>query len=342
MAVKFLANADVADSPKQGSGNAIINGAFEINQRKFTTTSSNQTYGFDRWRNEFEGGSITYSAQTFTPASAPIAGYEAANFARVATSGQSATNHYSQIIQLNEDVRTFAGQTVTLSFFAKADSGTPSIAPEWRQNFGSGGSTQTFTPMGKVAITTSWARYSVTFTVPSMSGKTIGAGSYYGTNFWLSAGSDFNTRSSSLGLQAATIDIWGVQLESGSTVTAFRRNANTLQGELAACQRFFQRLNVNSRAMGFNFATNGALITFPFVVEMWSQGITLSVSSTASEFAVYHTNTNTNCNVVPFIWDNDVRSLTLSFPVSSGLTLGQGVAGRINGANAFIGIQAEL
>jgi hypothetical protein len=239
-------------------GNAIINGAFEINQRNATSTTSNQSFVFDRWKQEFDGGTNTYSSEAFTPGAAPVAGYEAANFARVITSGQSTSSQFTQFLQINENVRTFAGQTVTLSFFAKAGSGTPSIAPEWRQDFGSGGSSAVFTPMGKVEITTSWARYSVTFTVPSVSGKTIGANSFFATNFWLSAGSDYNTRSSTLGLQSNTFDIWGVQLESGPTANVFRRNANSLQGELAACQRYYFRLSTgaNFRPYGNGVAGN--------------------------------------------------------------------------------------
>jgi hypothetical protein len=41
------------------------------------------------------------------------------------------------------------------------------------------------------------------------------------------------------------------------------------------------------------------------------------------------------------IWEADNQSATFGFQVASGLTAGQGVAGRI-AINAFIGIQAEL
>jgi hypothetical protein len=229
--------------PTPPSGNVIINGAFEINQRNFSSSTSSSVYTFDRWRTEFSGGTNTYSAQAFTPGAAPVAGQEGTNFARIVTSGQSSTSHYTHFIQLIEDVRTFAGQTATISFWAKAGSGTPSIAAEWRQTFGTGGSSNEFTPAGKVTLSTSWTRYSLTVLVPGISGKTIAADNFAGLNFWLSAGSDFNTRSTSLGIQSNAFDIWGVQVEAGSAATAFRRNANSLAGELAACQRYFERLN---------------------------------------------------------------------------------------------------
>jgi hypothetical protein len=164
---------------------------------------------------------------------------------RAVTASTSGTTDYKIVSQFVEDVRSFAGQAVTYSFWAKAGSGTPSIAIGLLQNFGSGGSSLVSTYVNKIAITTSWARYSVSFTVPSVAGKTIGAGSYLGLRFWFSAGSDFNSFTGSLGNQSGTFDIWGVQLEAGSVATPFRRNAPSLQGELAACQRYYYRATSN-------------------------------------------------------------------------------------------------
>ena len=156
--------------------NKIINGDFNVNQRSFTSTTTSSAYNFDRFMTEYGGGTVTTSAQTFTPGTAPVSGYEAINFVRVATSGQSSSADYCIFQQRIENVRTFAGQTVTISFWAKATSGTPSVAAEVRQNFGG---SNVFTPAGKVAITTSWARYSLTVNVPSIAGKTITTGEFF-------------------------------------------------------------------------------------------------------------------------------------------------------------------
>ena len=107
----------------QAGKNKIINGDFSVNQRAFTTATA-AGYYFDRWYGNLNTGTVTYSASTFTPGAAPVAGYESKNFLTVATSGQSAAGAFTFFLQKIEDVRTFANQPVTISFYAKAASRT--------------------------------------------------------------------------------------------------------------------------------------------------------------------------------------------------------------------------
>ena len=271
--------------------NYIINGAFEINQRNFSSSTS-QTYGFDRWLFIPSGGTVTHSAQTFTLGSAPVAGYEGTNYARIVTTGQTATNSRASIQQPIENVRTLAGQTITVSFWAKASSGTPNVSVELVQSFGSGGSpSSTVTgsvaanTVKKIGISSSWARYSATLSVPSIAGKTIGTdvnSSSLALVLWVSAGSDSNTRTDSLGIQSNTFDFWGVQVEKGSVATAFRRNANSIQGELAACQRYYYRIVSGSSAYSY-FASGVAPSTtaFNWIVQM---PVTMRVAPISIDF----------------------------------------------------------
>jgi hypothetical protein len=225
--------------------NKIINGDFNVNQRSFSTTSTNAAYGFDRWKLSGSTGTFTYSAQTFTAGTAPVTGYEGTNFARLVTSGQTSTSGFAGIQQQVENVRTFANQTVTLSFWAKASSGTPKVQPTLEQVFGTSGSAGVQTSLTSVTLSTSWARYSGTVTIPSISGKTIGTSNYLSVQLYTSLGTDYPTYGN-IGVQAATIDFWGVQLEAGSTATAFQTATGTIQGELAACQRYYYRNGGNS------------------------------------------------------------------------------------------------
>ena len=233
----------------QAGKNKIINGDFSVNQRAFTSTTTHSSYGFDRWLLVAADGTSTFSAQTFTAGAAPVAGYESTNFARLVSTGQTLSSARTVLSQRVEDVRTFAGQTVTFSFWAKAASGTPSVAVDAVQVFGSGGSSAVEINGQKTAITDSWARYSLTFSVPSMSGKTIGSGSYSQWRIYTSAGSAYNTVTNSLGIQSTSIDFWGVQVEAGSKATPFQTaSGGSIQGELAMCQRYFSKSYLQTTA----------------------------------------------------------------------------------------------
>jgi len=217
--------------------NKIINGDFGVWQRG-TSFSNPATGSFaaDRWSVVWDGtgATRTVSQQAFTPGGAPVAGYEGQYFYRFAQSVAGTGGTYNLFQNRIEDVRTYANQTVTISFWAKASASMSLVRLNFEQDFGTGGS-----PSGAVstdlastnfAITTSWQRFTVTTTVPSISGKTIGTTTpgYLGLRFWLPINNTF------------TLDVWGVQLEAGSTATAFQTATGTVQGELAACQRYYQ------------------------------------------------------------------------------------------------------
>ena len=246
--------------------NRIINGDFFFNQRAFSSTTTTNTYGFDRFIFTTVDGTGTYSAQTFTLGTAPVVGYEGKNFARVASTGQTLASAQTLLSQRIESVRTFANQTATVSFWAKSGSGTPKVAVELVQRFGTGGSpsSNVNTYGAQVTLSTSWTRYTVTFTVPSISGKTLGTANddNLALNLWISAGSDFNSRTGSLGIQTTTIDFWGVQMESGSTATAFQTATGTIQGELAACSRYYQFAYGGFMGLVTTTAYYGAGVTF--------------------------------------------------------------------------------
>jgi len=203
------------------------------------------------------------------------AGYESPNHASIVMSSMSTVGGYVIFRPTIEDVRTLAGETVVISFYAKAASGTPKISVEIDQYFGSGGSpsADTQTDFGQVTLSTSWARYSVTGTIPSVSGKTLGTTANTSTvrlNLWLSAGSNWNARTGSLGAQNNTFDIWGMQLERGSNATPLEVRSHA--EELARCQRHYQRYDTDASnyplAAGAILNTTTANVVFPFVTTM--------------------------------------------------------------------------
>lgn len=212
----------------QAGKNKIINGDFGIWQRGTsitTTAAGSYFFGADRWQMYSPASSTsTFSRQTFTPGTAPVAGYEGTYFARFNCTNSFGT-YFQQYI---EDVRTFAGQTVTLSFWAKAGSAI-SISGNLAQIFGSGGSSPVDNALSAVSVTTSWQRFSLTVAVPSVSGKTIGTSSYLK---WTLQTTSYNVN----------IDFWGAQIEYGSKATPFQTaSGGSPQAELAMCQRYYQR-----------------------------------------------------------------------------------------------------
>jgi hypothetical protein len=205
--------------------NKIINGNFGIWQRGTSFTTSG-AYTADRFIATSDA-TFTVSQQTFTAGTAPVAGYENQYFLQFA---KNAGGSYLQLATRLEDVRLFAGQTVTLSAWMRVTSGTASVEPLAQQDFGSGGSGQVNTFATPQTINTTWTRYSFTIAVPSVSGKTIGTSSFLQV---------YIPRITSGATGAITFQVWGIQLEAGSTATPFQTATGTIQGELAACQRYY-------------------------------------------------------------------------------------------------------
>ena len=333
--------------------NKIINGDFFINQRNFTSNTAAFSYNFDRFYQSNGGtsGTFTLTPQTFTAGAAPVAGYEARNFLRGITAAGANTNTYAIFAQNIEDVRTLAGQVTTVSFWAKAASGTPKMAVEAEQNFGTGGSPSSSvqTYGGQVTLSTSWARYSVTFTVPSISGKTIGTSANSSAlvlNLWTSGGSDFNARTGSMGLQNNTFDIWGVQVEAGSTATPFQTATGTKQGELAACQRYYYRQGGLSLYQAFS--PNSPALSTTSVYFGVPVPVTMRVVPSAIDYATLEVIDGVNAavavttaNIVTATASNAI--IQMSATVASGLTQYRPYYLRAsNSTSAYVGFSAEL
>jgi len=315
--------------------NAIINGAFNVWQRGTSIAAPGSSGAFlaDRFNTTFDVAptSGTITQQTFTPGTAPVAGYEGTYFNRttVTTVGTSA---YYIMGQKIEDVRTFAGQTVTVSFWAKLNSGaisTPRI--RLTQNFGSGGSaavsydsSYNYTPTG------SWQRFSWTIALSSISGKTIGTSSYL----------QFDTVVPYTAANA--VDTWGWQVEAGNTATAFQTATGTIQGELAACQRYYYRQsgtgNNTPFGLGFASSTTNARILLPFPTAM-------RVAPTSVDFSTlgtYDGGTQTTITAISLL-DCSTTQAQVYATVASGLTANRPYFIQAKDTSAaYLALNAEL
>lgn len=229
--------------------NKIINGDFDIWQRATSQTSSG--YGSDdRWSNSATGSTKTHSQQTHTVGQTTVVGNPKYFSRTVVTSSAGSSNQVSKFQRI-EGAQTLQGKTATITFYAKADA-SKNIAVELAQVFGTGGSpSSTVTAIGVTtcALTTSWQKFSFTVSVPSISGKTLGSNGDDSLQlvFWFDAGSDYNSRTNSLGQQSGTFDISHVSLVEGAATSETdpfsRRHAGA---EIALCQRYFLNIIAGS------------------------------------------------------------------------------------------------
>jgi len=308
--------------------NAVINGAFNVWQRG--TSFSANGFSADRFLCESDT-TYTVSRQTFTPGAAPVLGYESEYFLQFAKNSGGTYLHLSTNL---EDVRLFAGQTVTLSAWMRVTSGTASVEPSFGQFFGSGGSSTVFTNGTAQTITSTWARYFFTVALPSISGKTIGSSSYLKV---------YLPRIITGATGAVTAQIWGIQLEAGSVATAFQTATGTIQGELAACRYYYNELGGVSDqyfATGLTYSTTVGeyALTYPPMRTTPSASI-----SAAGDFkalngsAAVYTNT-----AISFAYLSATSAAVNATIGTANFVVGQASIIKAGNANARIKLSAEL
>ena len=261
-----------------GSGNIIINGAFEINQRGYVSAANlaSGAYGFDRWKSTFTNTSLTFTS---------------------VPQGQEVTiSDGGSIEQVIERENVPAG-TYTLSW--------------------------TGTATGRVyntgATPPSYAASPITVTLDGSANVEI----------------EFTATSGSKTLSK-------VQFESGTTATTFRRNANSLQGELAACQRYYTRFNIGGLYGGLTLAyamnTTQAYAPIPMPVSM--RAAATAVDFSALGLSIENTSTFAVTAVALQGPNPNTGGVLLT---SSGMTANRPYTlGANNSSSSFIGFSAEL
>jgi hypothetical protein len=251
--------------------NRIINGAFDFWQRG--TSFTLVQFSSDRWINNLSGGTVTQSRQSFTVGDK--LGVNTPQFyLRQTVSGQSLASHFAVTTQRIEGVRSYAGETITILGWARRSSGSGNMAVEAEQNFGTGGSPSsavTAISPTTITLTTSWEPFAAVVTVPSITGKTLGTNNndWISVNFWTSAGSDYNARTNSLGIQTIGVDLWGIHIKRGTHTAAATEfyKAPELGPELVRCQRYHFSSSFDHAAYA-NTGTAQFRIPMPFPVAM--------------------------------------------------------------------------
>jgi hypothetical protein len=221
--------------PLAGFRNVIINGGMEIAQRGTSGTSG---YLIDRWTTN------NTSAQSQS-SDAPAEFLNSLEF----TSNTATFPYFEQFLERANSYH-LAGQTCTLSFWAKSVSGSSSLYFEiYRADANDNFGTVTFETAATLATSpsTSWVKYTATFTLSS------------------SATTGIIFRIVRDNASAASTRITGVQLEAGPVATPFERRP--IGTELALCQRYYERydasqnerVNLSTTANDTSTTTRGAI-----------------------------------------------------------------------------------
>jgi hypothetical protein len=270
--VNNIADSIAADSntPVMNSSmarQAIINGNFDVWQRGTTSTNPvTATFLADRWNVSFNADSgtpptnIVHTRQALTAGDIANAFYHYRIAPDGAGSSYGANSHYTLRQKIEFGTRFLCGlnKTVTVSFYARSSITNKKLGILAIQHYGTGGSPSTLEYINgeNWTLTSSWTKYTHTFTTNTLASKTFGTAnddSLY-IDFAVQWGS---TRDAYYGADGAedfvgsgTIDIAQVQLCAGDVALPFM--PKSYEEELRACQRYYQKSYLYETAVGTN------------------------------------------------------------------------------------------
>lgn len=229
-------------SPMGMYKNKIINGNFDLWQRGSGPYTGASTYTADRWAFEVgTGTSVSLQRNAFSAGASPFT-VPADYWMGVQTALVGTADGYTCVRQRIEGVDVLRG-TVTVSFWASGIAGNK-VAVNIKQGFGTGGSANVFVGAQQITLAAVWTKYTLTFTLPSIGGKTVGAGNHLELQFWTNAGSSYSAYTGGLGLQSGIVNFGQIQLESGSSPTLFERLA--LSEVQRLCYRYYYLFGYSS------------------------------------------------------------------------------------------------
>jgi len=346
----------------QGFRNRIINGDMRIDQRNAgaSVTPTDGQYLVDRWSARQTTAS-KFSAQQNSGSVTLPAGFT--NYlGAVSLSAYSVSA--SDIFSVRQKIEGFnvsdlgwgsaSAVTVTLSFWVRS-----SLTGTFGGALYNSPSTRSYPFSYTISAANTWELKTITIagdtsgTWLTTNGTGIevnfglGVGSTYSGTAGAWAGTDYRSATgatSVVGTSGATFYITGVQLEVGSVATPFERR--DYGRELILCQRYYYKAQITGAGScfgsGFAYSTTSANVFVPFPVALRTRPTALSQSGTAGDYRVLRQGTNVTCSAVPTFDEGDVFGANVNFPVSSGLTAGEGVMGRSVNTSAFLAWSAEL
>ena len=271
--------------------NPVLNSSFNVWQRG-TSFSVSAAVGYcaDRWYYYATPAATITRQATSDTTNLP-------NIQYCVRVQRNSGNSNTGLLQINQSMETvnsipFAGKTVTLSFYARKGANFSATSNGLEvgivsgtgtdQNVSSGFTGATNVIAQTATLTTTWQRFSYTGTVASTATQLAPFFGWYPTG--TASTNDY-------------FEITGIQIEVGSTATSYFSNQPTYQGELAACQRYYQRFGGDTAYQylgnGQAASTTTAYITIPSPVKMR----VVPTSIEGSTLAVYDAGSISSCTV---------------------------------------------
>lgn len=297
---------------------AIINGNFDVWQRgtSFSISGTNPAvFGADRWRDTGVQDGGTFPTLTRTREMLTLGDIGGAfYYSRLTTDGAGSSlgvnSFYLYDQKIENGTRKLCGlnKTVTVSFYARSDIANKKLGFTLVQNYGTGGSPSTieYIQNAPITLTSTWTKYTATFTTNTLSGKTFGTDNndYLGLRFWLEWGATLGGTQLYTGVSAETfvgagnIDIAQVQLCAGDVALPFM--PKSYAQELADCQRYYEIIGFGmiGQFMNETFVECGAMFktekrtapTASLIISNPSWTITNVADYTPSGATIYYQN----------------------------------------------------
>lgn len=224
--------------------NLLINGDMGIFQRgTLANRPDGEGYTIDRWAFASLGtGTSNWGVGTFTISdSSPILPVPSPPRYWLGLNIAAGTNT-AWLRQKIEKVAVYSNGKATLSFWMRSGVAGKKVGVRIIQDFGggTGASAAVFVEGAVFTLTTSFQKYTYTFDVPSIAGKTLGSAP--SNNDCLQVLFDFTAATGyggQLAGQTGLFEVTMVQFERGAVATDFERRPEAL--ELMLCQRYYQK-----------------------------------------------------------------------------------------------------
>jgi hypothetical protein len=156
----------------------------------------------------------------------------------------------------NQDALFLAGKTITYSMQVKAIGNIDRVYLYSRYNTTGGNSHNNGTDAANAFFTINSSSFTtITWTTTVPSATTITSSGTYGLQFV------YYRSNNAVEAIGDGIYVTGIQAEIGSVATPFSRAGGNIQGELAACQRYYEKSYIDSVSPGSNLnpASNGMI-----------------------------------------------------------------------------------